>query len=328
MSIIPYKCLIIQNVDAIFAIGILYSYMKPGRNDPCPCGSGKKYKKCCYLTGQNPEFMNLIKSKDFKDDFDDYEDDNDEFDDDNGNYDEQANFLTAVNNLRGFFLEEKPHIKKYYKIRKMHGEIISTMMQYYHDGKFEKQIDTDVIPGTEPTEPVETNLLESNFDLETRLGAHSFYDLLIYKMAPNVTCITDDFIRKNRYRSPEKIEFLHSMLASKLGLFEITGADMEEGYAYIKDVFTGAEYTIVDIGLSGNIKNDASYLYTRIISYQGINFGSGLNFNFQKTDNFIINHIREHKKDFDPKQEYLRFNQLYNRYSQDPNRVRVVINEL
>jgi len=21
--------------------------MEPGRNDPCPCGSGKKYKKCC-----------------------------------------------------------------------------------------------------------------------------------------------------------------------------------------------------------------------------------------------------------------------------------------
>ncbi|MBI4549578.1 MAG: SEC-C domain-containing protein [Candidatus Omnitrophica bacterium] len=19
-----------------------------GRNDPCPCGSGKKFKKCCY----------------------------------------------------------------------------------------------------------------------------------------------------------------------------------------------------------------------------------------------------------------------------------------
>jgi hypothetical protein len=24
--------------------------MKPGRNDPCPCGSGKKYKKCCLST--------------------------------------------------------------------------------------------------------------------------------------------------------------------------------------------------------------------------------------------------------------------------------------
>jgi hypothetical protein len=21
--------------------------MKPGRNNPCPCGSGKKYKHCC-----------------------------------------------------------------------------------------------------------------------------------------------------------------------------------------------------------------------------------------------------------------------------------------
>ena len=26
---------------------------KPHRNDPCPCGSGKKYKRCCYLKGFN-----------------------------------------------------------------------------------------------------------------------------------------------------------------------------------------------------------------------------------------------------------------------------------
>ncbi len=25
-----------------------YTGKKPGRNDPCPCGSGKKYKKCCW----------------------------------------------------------------------------------------------------------------------------------------------------------------------------------------------------------------------------------------------------------------------------------------
>jgi preprotein translocase subunit SecA len=25
-----------------------FSSKKPGRNDPCPCGSGKKYKKCCW----------------------------------------------------------------------------------------------------------------------------------------------------------------------------------------------------------------------------------------------------------------------------------------
>lgn len=26
---------------------IVVKEKEPGRNDPCPCGSGKKYKKCC-----------------------------------------------------------------------------------------------------------------------------------------------------------------------------------------------------------------------------------------------------------------------------------------
>ena len=28
------------------------SGQKVGRNDPCPCGSGKKYKKCCLAQGR------------------------------------------------------------------------------------------------------------------------------------------------------------------------------------------------------------------------------------------------------------------------------------
>ena len=28
--------------------------MSPGRNDPCPCGSGKKYKRCCALQESIP----------------------------------------------------------------------------------------------------------------------------------------------------------------------------------------------------------------------------------------------------------------------------------
>lgn len=36
--------------------------IKPGRNDQCPCGSGKKYKKCCMLkvetkTTDTPKFI-------------------------------------------------------------------------------------------------------------------------------------------------------------------------------------------------------------------------------------------------------------------------------
>ncbi len=35
--------------------------MKIGRNDPCPCGSGRKYKKCCLKSGPDP--VNYMKGK-------------------------------------------------------------------------------------------------------------------------------------------------------------------------------------------------------------------------------------------------------------------------
>lgn len=31
---------------------IVRDYKKVGRNDDCPCGSGKKYKKCCLNSGK------------------------------------------------------------------------------------------------------------------------------------------------------------------------------------------------------------------------------------------------------------------------------------
>ncbi len=116
------------------------------------------------------------------------------------------------------------------------------------------------------------------------------------------------------------------MLDSKLGLFEVTGTDGKEGYVYIKDVFTGVEYTIIDIGLSGQPNFGDFYFYTRIISYHGINFGTGLNLIFTKTDNFIKRHIQEHKKDFNPNGEFERFTQLYNRFSKYPDKIQLVTN--
>lgn len=35
---------------------------KPGRNDPCPCGSGKKYKKCCGLRQTQGGFVQTPES--------------------------------------------------------------------------------------------------------------------------------------------------------------------------------------------------------------------------------------------------------------------------
>ena len=37
--------------DLPFNIGNTLQRKKIGRNDPCPCGSGKKYKKCCIGKG-------------------------------------------------------------------------------------------------------------------------------------------------------------------------------------------------------------------------------------------------------------------------------------
>jgi len=33
--------------DVVINTQTVVKEFKTGRNDPCPCGSGKKYKKCC-----------------------------------------------------------------------------------------------------------------------------------------------------------------------------------------------------------------------------------------------------------------------------------------
>ena len=287
--------------------------MKPERNDPCPCGSGKKYKKCCYLKEQNMVAGNNLKSQDLQDNQDDF-------------FKNQEFWVKALNSFRRFTLDKKPHIKDYYRIRKMHGEIVDAMVKYHNDGKFKQKMDTEYAFQNEHENTL--YLIESDFDLETRTGAQGFYDMVIYKPAPNMNCITEDFIQSHRYRKAEKIEFLHSMLDSKLGLFETIRIDSDEGYAYLKDVFTGIEYKIIDVGLSGDKNYGEFYIYTRIITYYGISFGTGLNLIFTKTDGFIKNHIQHHIKDYSPDGEFLRFTQLYNRYSKYPDKIRVVTNTL
>ncbi len=38
-----------QSVSTNSDYNVLPSLPKVGRNDPCPCGSGKKYKRCCLV---------------------------------------------------------------------------------------------------------------------------------------------------------------------------------------------------------------------------------------------------------------------------------------
>lgn len=235
-----------------------------------------------------------------------------------------------MTNLRSFTLDTKSHIKEYYKIRKMHSEIINSMVLYNEADKFQFKIDNSYIYNNEyPIDNKEKlHWIETNFNLETREGVQAFYDLLIYKTAPNMNCITEDFIKSNRYRKPEKIEFLHSMLNSTIGLFEVVKTDFDEGYVYLKNMYTNIEYRIVDIALSGSHRYDGFYMYTRLINYNDIIFNTGLNLIFNKKERFIKNHIHKHKKNYTPEGEFHRFTQLYNYYSKNPNKINILTNTI
>ena len=276
---------------------------KIGRNEPCPCGSGKKYKKCCFG----------------KDDVTTAEREREE-----SKFD---SLLSMMVNMHRSLLDRKPHIREYKKIRLMHSEIVNSMMEYYDQGKFELWAKAGQPEMDEYADPEARTLtlLECEFDPDTREGQQGLAEVVIYKTASNAVCLTEEFLNKHRYRKPEKIEFLQCMLDSRAGLFEVASTDRDNGYVVFKDVFTGSEYTITDTSMSAAPDKSAdAYMYTRIISYRGISFGTGLSLMFSKTDPFIVSYIQREQKDYHPNQEFRRFIELYNQFSRNPKKYKVV----
>ncbi|MCL2172597.1 MAG: SEC-C domain-containing protein [Candidatus Bathyarchaeota archaeon] len=301
--------------------------MKIGRNELCPCGSGQKYKKCCLLRGVDPFEVTSTKTRHLRTVRNMFDVNTD---DDLDAEDIQA---SSMNNLHILLLRNRPHIKEYTKMRKMHSRILNSMLKYYYNGKFEQKIDQTIATQYRTDDKESDNnvntffLLESNFDMETSLGSQAFIDTLAYKTSPNLSCITEEFIKNNHYKRPEKIEFLHSMLDAKLGLFDVTKIDSTDGYAYITEIFTGQEYKITDIGLSGSSHNyDNHYIYTRIFTHHGISYSTGLNFMFSKKDTFIQEFIERHKKNYKTSDDIIRFTELYNRFSNDHSRIKIIRN--
>jgi len=282
---------------------------KQGRNELCQCGSGKKYKRCCALKAQGIPFKNETATAP----------DGDE---------QRVECLLPIEALtsmrRALSLDWKPHIKQYYKIRRLHQEVVDSMIKYHENGKFKQRPDPNyVAPQQQERERDDTHVISCEFDMDSPEGVHAFYDMLIYKGGRNMTCITEDYINNRHYKAPDKNEFLKSMLESELGLFEVLEVDMHEGTACLRDVLTGREVTIIDVGLSGSTIFDF-YLYTRIITFQGISFGSGINLVFRRSDPFVQKHIKHHKKDYKKEGEFLRFSQLYNHFSRSTGRIDVV----
>ena len=284
--------------------------MKVGRNELCPCGSGKKYKKChmnkeseleeLKVGLKNNALENLLEDEDL--------------------------MYNIINGMRDFILKDEPHIKEYKKIRKLHGEIIDNMFNYYEEGKFEPKFNLEGVKEKINLENIK--YMNTSFDTTTQLGQQALLNILIYKNSSTANCITEEYLEKHKFRKPEKVEFLNAMLNSKAGLFEITKNDEKNGQVYLNNVLSNEEYCITDIALSGSPNNDKFYLYNRIITYNNISFGTGVGLIFEKTDKFIKNWIKENKKKYDPKEELVRFLELYNEYQKDDKGNRIRINEI
>ena len=76
------------------------------------------------------EAKKFFDSEDILEFEDDYEE-NDEDDLINGLY-------QMKNNFRDFLLKDNPHIKEYRKARKIHGEIMDSMMNYFESSKYKE----------------------------------------------------------------------------------------------------------------------------------------------------------------------------------------------
>ncbi len=287
--------------------------MKIGRNQLCPCGSGKKYKNCCMGKENIEEEFEIGKKKNSWEEFLNTEE----------GLETMYNMLA---NMRDFLLKDKPHIKEYKKIRKLHSEIINNMQQYYEEGKFKQEFSLEKVE--EKIDRKNIKLLSTDFDTSTQLGMTSLLNIIVYKNSSTANCLTEEYLRKNKFRKPEKVEFLRAMLNSEAGLFEITMTYEENGQVKMKNVLSGKEYLVTDIALSGNKNNDKFYWYNRIITYNGISFGTGIGIVFEKTDKFINNWIKENKKNYNAKEEMLRFLTLYNEYQKNDRGIKLRVNNM
>ena len=312
--------------------------MQTGRNQPCPCSSGRKYKHCCLnkeqlqqsaqaaqappiLSAPTKPMGNIIPAS--------FAPDDDKDIDIMGSSFSKNDLFNVMHGLQGLVLGRLPHIKAYKKLRKLHDEIVSSMVDHFDAGKFTLTIEPDYSAPEKQDMPEANSIINTTFDTDTDEGMQYLYDIHIYKSAPNTNCITEEFIRTKRYRKPIKIAMLQSMNDSVRGLFEVTGADSGEGYVTLREVFTNQEYKIFDIAMSSPANNfDDFYVYRRIITVQEISFGVSGTLIFAKTDHFVQDLIKRHKENYRPQREMVRFIELFNHYTNSPQPVAIQMRDV
>ena len=204
---------------------------------------------------------------------------------------DKIQFLTNINKRR---LNRKPHIKKYNKYRKIHGEIVDSMEEYIKSGKYDANLYTNKIIDEIG---LELKGKEFTLDIDKDDDKTFFLDLYCYKNHKNLPSVTEIYLEKNKFKNPDKVKVLNSMNNSVVGLFKIVSVDRENGYAYLEDVFTNKRYKSVDISLSstfGNRINVDFYMYNRIITVDDISFTTGIHCLLSSKNSKLKRFIKKH----------------------------------
>jgi hypothetical protein len=289
--------------------------MKLERNAPCPCGSGKKYKRCCMLKEDIAPVSVSVPAEP------DYTYNDEEL--------EHAQMMMNIwINLHKMTLEKKPHIKKYNKLRKIHGDVINVMMDYHLEGKYRWELSPINDPDYKVPPLEQLRIIDSDFDLTTDIGSQAFANVSMYKISSRIKSMSEIFLEEGKYKTPSEKEMLEAMANSEAGLCKIVEKDENNGYVYLRDVLSGKNHCITDIALSGIMGDSEGYIYTRIITFQGISFNSGLLPSFSKDSQFIIDWIERHSKIYNPQEELHRFLDLYNEYLERPGHIVTYVNEM
>lgn len=205
---------------------------------------------------------------------------------------EEAEFwLKGMENLRIFMLKRNDHIKKYYKCRRIHSEVLNSMEDYITNGKYDLNDALNEIADSLLKEAKHNpKVLNINIDFNNELDFSIFTDISIYKNHPNMKCVLEDYLLKNKFRNAEKVEMLHTMQNSFLSFFKLK-KQKENGMVELEDLATNKIYNVTDIALSNPMyKRNNIYLYSRLITMYDINFlSSTMVFpnNIKKINNYI-----------------------------------------
>lgn len=205
---------------------------------------------------------------------------------------EEAEFwLKGMENLRIFMLKQNNNIKKYYKCRRIHSEVLNSMQDYIANGKYDLSNALDEIEGSLLKETKHNpNILNIEFNFNNELDFLIFTDISIYKNHSNMKCVLEDYLLKNKFRNAEKVEMLHAMQNSFISFFKIK-EQKDNGIVELEDLVTNKIYDVTDIALSNPMyKRNNIYLYSRLFTMYDINFLSStmvFPINIKKINNYI-----------------------------------------